>query len=1603
MNVRGMLVLGLCLLIGAAVQAATTDNFDPPNPNVTANQGNTPPGPLVTAGGPTGQFLRLVNNNVNSQSNHYAYDLTDAGAYSTIVAGFDFRGFGDGNPADGFGVMLLPTATYGATGIGPGGYFAAEEPNVAGVLAAGFDVYPAGGGVNDYSLHYDGVELRNFRVDPAEVDLDANVFHGAHVQVQQMGNGSNVTMQLTRDVNGAPATYTYMEEWVPGLLPYENRLQFSARTGGANMNVDLDNVDIQYSNPYTPPTTIPVGSNQAREDFDSLGTTPSAVTRAGTLPGPLVLGGGPTDNYLRLVNNGVNSQTNAIAFDRIADAGAFGTITADFDFGAAGGASPADGFSLVLLPTAQYGTSGAPFTGYTAEEPNIAGTFGVGFDLYPGMNEVSVHWNGAVIQQNNLPTGDIDLDAGQFHRAHVEITPLANGSNVLVQLTPDVHGTPGTPVTAFNGFVPNFSAYENRVQFMGRTGGLNVDVNLDNIDVQYSGLSTLAVVTPSGLYQDFDSVGGTNYVLTQAVNPPPPGPVLGTDGYAMRLIHDNANSNVNSMGFERAPDGGVSESAIVSFDFRGNDTDPADGFSMMMLPTNNHGRSGAAPTAGEKPNVPNTLAVGFDFYPYWTGTNDVSLHWNGSELVTVNVPGLDLNNGQFHRAEVSMVQVAGGSNVSISIIPDAHGTPGAPIPVVTNHFLAGVFPYDYRAGFAGRTGGANMDIDLDNIASSELPGAAGPTVVQDFEGGGGTSYEGHFFAGGSPPALMTEPGNTFLRLLHRQNDTQNAVSFENNFHEAAATVDAEFSIRIDPYATNTADGGSFVLLNTGAYPNVPNVGAWEEPNLAGTFAIGFDIYSNTSEVSLHWNGAQVANINTITAFGADMRGAGWLDADLQVTYDATGAYVTLTETNNGIPIYTNYFIAGMQPYEAQVVLGARTGGLNTYFDVDNVNVQYTSGGNYIWTNPGTGNYVDGPNWDAGTSPSGADNAFIPIGQANSTDLRLNGTGVVTVEGTGTLNETNTLYLGSFAGGDGRIVQTGGTVNVNGWLASIGHALNAQGRYDMSGGTLTVADYLLVGREGVGHMTIDGAATAVNAQRLFLAEFAGSGGSTLTINDGTLTTTHADGIRVGTYTDASMTQNGGTVDVSNRLHMGHAAGGTGTYNMNGGDLFVREHLVVGFFGTGTFNQAGGTVTQTGGGTYMGDQPDAQGTYNLSGGTLNANFVRLGQWAGSQGTFNLSGTGIVNTTADSMVGEYGQGTLNVDGGTATFGGALWVARLDGSSGHVNQTDGTVNVNGWILALADHVNSTATYDMSGGELNVNGTYFLVGRNGPAHLTQTGGDINANRMFLAEFGTSAGTTYTMSGGTLDVGADFRIAAGQPAEFRVVSGAPTINVNQMLMWSGRSTLAMDVANDGIAPINVATSADLAGHLEMGIHGGVALTENDQFLLIQANPLNSDFSTKYESVFLTGKIGNLYGAMLDPAHGKGVMLTGDRPGSGLRFSTANLGWAQIDDIDPHSDLEVLLDVDMAGGDINDLIAFMTDAGHDVEPLVGFGQFDLLLTVGPHAGTDTSFFMWDFSGLDPSIGLTGLAANVPEPATVTLLALGSLALAGFARRRRAGRA
>lgn len=257
-------VFGLLLSI-QTVRADTVQNFDAGGTAYDLAQNNVAPPPAITAGGPTGNFLRLASASANQNVNTVAFTKSDAGTYNLITAEFDFHITG---LADGFGFALLDTFTWGQAGpIDTIGNFY-QEPNIAASLGVGFDVFNNfdGGDQSDnhVSIHFNGQKINEFNA--GAVNLKSGQWIHAKIIVRPGGGNSDVSVILTPN-GGIPVTIC-TNVVVAGLMPYESRVMFGARTGGLTADHDIDNVNVKFELPnlgtvgfgfatYSTPETFP--------------------------------------------------------------------------------------------------------------------------------------------------------------------------------------------------------------------------------------------------------------------------------------------------------------------------------------------------------------------------------------------------------------------------------------------------------------------------------------------------------------------------------------------------------------------------------------------------------------------------------------------------------------------------------------------------------------------------------------------------------------------------------------------------------------------------------------------------------------------------------------------------------------------------------------------------------------------------------------------------------------------------------------------------------------------------------------------------------------------------------------------------------------------------------------------------------------------------------------------------------------------------------------------------------------------------------------------------------------------------------------------------
>lgn len=238
------------------------------------------------------------------------------------------------------------------------------------------------------------------------------------------------------------------------------------------------------------------------------------------------------------------------------------------------------------------------------------------------------------------------------------------------------------------------------------------------------------------------------------------------------------------------------------------------------------------------------------------------------------------------------------------------------------------------------------------LAASALP-VAGADTVADFDAPGTPYLLGRH---GERPAaaVITDggPEGNFLRLAF---DTAtppnlNSIDFDRTDAGPACAIAAEFDFRITP-GSGRADGLGFALLDAGVYGRggitgpPPPLFVSEEPAFVRSLGVGFDVHQNVepgdpnaNHVSIHFDRALVA---TIDAAAVDLADGGWIHAEIAVDAVAGTVDIVLTPLAGApVLIATGLPVPGLEPYEARVHFGARSGGLAADHDLDAVSVQF---------------------------------------------------------------------------------------------------------------------------------------------------------------------------------------------------------------------------------------------------------------------------------------------------------------------------------------------------------------------------------------------------------------------------------------------------------------------------------------------------------------------------------------------------------------------------------------------------------------------------------------------------------------------------------------
>jgi autotransporter-associated beta strand protein len=351
-------------------------------------------------------------------------------------------------------------------------------------------------------------------------------------------------------------------------------------------------------------------------------------------------------------------------------------------------------------------------------------------------------------------------------------------------------------------------------------------------------------------------------------------------------------------------------------------------------------------------------------------------------------------------------------------------------------------------------------------------------------------------------------------------------------------------------------------------------------------------------------------------------------------------------------------------------------------------------------------------------------------------------------GSFTFNGTNSLNLGTGTvtlGGSQTLTANASTLTVGGVIAasSAGYSLTIAGP-----GTVVLAG----NNTYAGGTNVNGGQTVVtgsitNTGDIYVGNVA-SVNAVMNISGGTVNANNTagqftSGLAIGTATGAigDLRMSSGTISVTEQMSLGEGNGSYGGFTLTGGTVNIGSFFVDGFAkDTAAYTQTNGTLT-IGSNliTIAAGATTSTAVFNVSGGTVNSTAT-----VGSP----------YNTTGGMFVGEFGNGTLNVTGGSVALSGrALTIGVNGGAAGTVNLNGGTITT-----TAVSGGSGTSTFNFNGGTLraSASSTAFMAGVTntdvyaGGAIIDDGGNNITISQPLLAPTGngvTAAGLSVSGSG----------------------------------------------------------------------------------------------------------------------------------------------------------------------------------------------------------------------------------------------------------------
>ncbi len=632
-----------------------------------------------------------------------------------------------------------------------------------------------------------------------------------------------------------------------------------------------------------------------------------------------------------------------------------------------------------------------------------------------------------------------------------------------------------------------------------------------------------------------------------------------------------------------------------------------------------------------------------------------------------------------------------------------------------------------------------------------------------------------------------------------------------------------------------------------------------------------------------------------------------------------------------------------------------------------------------WIGATSGNWSDATNWQAGTAPANGDDLLFS--SQGTTLTTANDNAALSVANI-TFDSTAPAYT---LNGPNAVTLTANVTNASSNLQTLNVPISFAGNAGLLG--------------GVSGLTITGA----------LTDTAATGNQTLTIGG------------TGTLTDSTLVSNAGgtlvltTAAGSNWTMLASGTAATlakGQLNFIGGGTFSfgtatsapnltitavgSDHTVGDANSTSTFNMVNGTLLLK---TRINT---VNGIVNISGGTFTIwNQFQVANGAiGNSSTINITGgtTSILTSTGGSgggplFVASRGNGTLNM------MGGNLTVSTLDVSRGAAAATNGTgshgiVNLNGGMITANTITTASANSNTSAS-------------NSDAILNFNGGTLRAkSSTTLITHNTTTNTPITVivqAGGAVIDSNNFSVSTAEPLQHDPLLGS-TIDGGLTKKSAGTLTLSGSNTYTGNTIIKAGSLALSSTTATNNIASSASIIVGDTSASSTAGLLVSGLTLGFHVAPAQTLAG--YGIVTGDAVIDGFLAPGNA-GAGTLSDTGN------STLSSGAALKYDLNIPSvaAGTGGNDLYAI--SAGLTLNPNVTLnvtpgasfapGTYHLA-TFATDTDNSSNFSGWTVSGLNPALYSTSFsltsnsldlvvsnAGAVPEPASLSVLALGAVAM------------